>query len=503
MLHALLLHLPEIHADFLMTDVVFAGTRWALLGLTAELVFRIILAAIVIVRKGARPPVATAWVLVVIAFPIFGILAYLLVGESRLGSRRCKTHKLILEHFDKSQFHKHDDPRARTFRLDPIDEQIAHIAQRVSHSPAISGNHTQLFGDSQQCVEQMLADIRRATKSVHSTTYIWLDDRVGEAIAEALITASERGVTCRVIADGQGSRSFLKSALCRKMKDRGVFVVAALPTHYFRALIHRIDVRNHRKIIVVDGEIGWMGSMNIAAPEFGVQTRFAPWVDCMMRINGPVVRELQLIFAEDWYLDTNESLESLLNHMPPYQSGGCAVQIMASGPNYDNDAVRSLLIASIQVARKEIILTTPYFVPDSDMFSALCVAAQRGVAVHLVVPRRNNSWLVGQASRARYSAMLAAGIEIHEYTKGLLHAKTVSVDQLFSIVTSSNLDRRSFEINFEVSAIMYDDSFAREIRALQQSYMSQSVCVTQESWGIQSLRRQLVQNTAALVSPLI
>ena len=503
MLHAMLLHLPPTTLQLLLPKFFFEGTKWALVGLAAELIFRLSLAAIVILRKGSRPSVATAWVLIVIAFPLLGIFAYLLVGESRLGSRRRKAHKKILDLFDKALFHKHDDPRAGEIALDPIDQQIAHIAQRASHSPATSGNRTTLIGDSQKCVDQLITDIEKATKSIHSTTYIWLDDRVGEAIGNALIAACARGVTCRILVDGQGSRAFLKSALCRRMRERGVHVVAALPTHFLRALFHRIDVRNHRKMLVIDCEIGWMGSMNIAAPEFAVQPRFAPWVDCMVRLQGPVVRELQLIFAEDWFLDTNESIEELLKSMPEFHADGLPVQIMASGPNYDNDAVRSLLIAAIQVARKEIVLTTPYFVPDSDMFSSLCVAAERGVIVHLVVPRRNNSRLVALASRGRYSAMLASGIQIHEYTKGLLHSKTVSVDSLFSIITSSNLDRRSFEINFEVSAIMYADSFAREVRALQQTYMKNSVDVTTSSWGPQSIRSRLAQNVAALVSPLI
>ncbi|MDA0214228.1 MAG: cardiolipin synthase [Planctomycetota bacterium] len=501
--HELLLHLQPTTLQFLLPNLLFEGTKWALLGLTVELLFRLSLATVVVLRKGSRPSVATAWVLIVIAFPLIGIIAYLMVGELRLGSRRRKSHKLILDLFQKSLFHKHDDPRALKIELDPTDTQIAFIAQRASQSPVTAGNITRLFGESQNCIEQLLLDINRATQNIHCTTYIWLDDRVGEAIGNALMLASDRGVTCRILVDGQGSRAFLKSTLCRRMRERGVQVVAALPTHFLRALFHRIDIRNHRKILVIDCEIGWMGSMNIAAPEFAVQPRFAPWVDCMVRLEGPVVRELQLIFAEDWYLDTNESLAKLLECMPAFHTDGLPVQIMASGPNFNNDAVRSLLIASIQVARKEIVLTTPYFVPDSDMFSALCVAAERGVSVHLVVPRRNNSWLVALASRGRYSAMLASGIQIHEYTKGLLHSKTVTVDTLFSVITSSNLDRRSFEINFEVSAIMFADSFAKEVRALQQTYMNHSVDVTTASWGEPSIRQRLAQNFAGLVSPLI
>ncbi len=489
--------------EFFFSGTLAEGTNWSSAIVVVEILARLTLACIVVVRKGSRPSVATAWLLVVVSFPLIGSIAYLMLGESRLGGRRRTLHRMILDRFDRPDFHRHDDPRAQDVRMDPSDLQIAHIARRVSNSPATAGNRARLVGDSKSSVEQIVVDIDQATSTVHLVTYIWLNDRVGEQLASALIAAAKRGVACRVLADGHGSSKFLKSSLCHSMRAGGVRIVAALPTHPFRALFHRIDVRNHRKIIVVDCDVGWVGSMNVAAPEFAVQPRFAPWVDCMVRLNGPAVRELQLIFVEDWYLDTNESLMELLHHMPPFHEDGIPAQIMASGPNYDNDAVRSLLMAAIQLARIEIVLTTPYFVPDSDMFSALCVAAQRGVEVHLVVPQRNNSWLVGLASRARYGALLAAGIHIHEFTRGLLHAKTVTVDSLFAIVTSSNLDRRSFEINFEASAIMFDDGFAREVRSLQQEYIGFSVDVTTDSWGTQSLPRRLAQNSASLISPLI
>jgi cardiolipin synthase len=281
-----------------------------------------------------------------------------------------------------------------------------------------------------------------------------------------------------------------------------VQVVAALPTAVLRALAHRLDIRNHRKLLIIDGSVGWIGSMNIAAPEFALQPRFAPWVDCMMRMEGPATRELQLIFAEDWLLDTGENLESLLEVPPPVREMGVPVQVMASGPNFDNDAVRSLLIATIQVARREIVMTTPYFVPDPEMFGSLCVAARRGVQTHLVLPRRNNSKLVACASRARYRAMLDAGMRVHEFTAGLLHAKTITVDGSFAVITSSNLDRRSFEINFEASAIVYDSRFAAQVRSLQQSYIERSAEMVNAQW-VPTLRQQLAHNAAALLSPLL
>ncbi len=479
------------------------GLGWPMWSVLLDLAVRLLLGVAIILRKGKHPPVAMAWLVVVIAFPIIGLIAYLLIGESHLGASRRNQHKRILAAFDRPEYHQCDDPRAHEMNLDDADLQVATAASRISHSMQLAGNLAHLARDAPEATRGMLADIAAAKETVHLTTYIWLDDRIGEAFAQGLIDAVARGVRCRILVDGQGSRPFLKSALCQRMRQRGVQVVAALPTHLLRALFHRIDVRNHRKLMVVDGCIGWLGSMNIAAPEFAVQPRFAPWVDCMVRLDGPVARELQLTFAEDWYLDTNESLESLICVQPRYHPEGVPAQILSSGPNYDNDAVRRLMIAAIQVARHEIVLTTPYFVPDMDMVSSLCVAAQRGVSVQIVVPRRNNSKLVALAGRGRYEALLRGGVRIHEYTKGLLHAKTVSVDGLFAIITSSNLDRRSFDINFECSALIYENSFAKEVRALQETYMASSVEVDLAAWTDLPLLQRLKHNAAALISPLI
>lgn len=468
-----------------------------------DLLLRAGFACVIILRKGSQPSLAAAWVTIVTVLPIIGIPAYLLVGESRLGYRRRAIHKSVLELFNKPHFHQHDDARAHQAHLDGIDRQLARIAESVSGSAPLAGNSVKLFGDSNQAVAAIIADIDRATATVHITSYIWLDDRVGGAVADALAAATARGVACRVLVDAQGSSRFLRSASVRQLRERGVKVVAALAVHPLRTLFSRIDIRNHRKMIIIDSTIGWIGSMNIAAPEFAVQPRFAPWVDCTLRLLGPTVRELHLIFAEDWYLDTNENIEDQLRASPPFQSGGVTAQIAASGPNYRNDAIKSLLLAAIQVSQDEIVLTTPYFVPDPTMHSALCVAARRGVTVRLVVPRRNNSRLVALASRAGYGILLESGVHIHEFTRGLLHAKTISADGKFAIITSSNLDRRSFDLNFEATALVYDDGFAAELRTLQQSYIDASVEITAQEWSKQSKARTLAQNAVALISPLL
>lgn len=490
-----------------MQDMLDAATRHGafptvILTIVADVVIRVGSVIVVLFRKGDRPQVATAWVVLLLTLPFVGIVAYLIFGETWLGRRRRQRHLQVLAALDRPENHASADPALRPAQMDVIDRQISALATEVSRAGPVEGNAVRVEGDSDRVVAGMIADIDQARTDVHLLTYIWLDDRVGQAVAAALIRAAARGVACRVLVDGHGSSAFLSGPLCAHMRTRGVKVVAALPVHLLRSILNRADIRNHRKITVIDGEIGWIGSMNIAAPEFAIEPRFAPWVDCMVRIEGPVVRELELIFAEDWALDSGEMLDpSAIKPRP--RAGGAAAQIVASGPNFKNRAMTDLLLAACQLAREELVLTTPYFVPDPSLVNTLEVTARRGVQAHLVLPRRTNVRLVALASRAIYQRLLAAGVHVHEFTGGLLHTKTVTIDGRCAIVTSANLDRRSFEINFEASAILYDDAVARELRTLQQGYIDRSERVHLAAWEQRPMSRRLLEYTAALFNPLL
>jgi cardiolipin synthase len=282
-----------------------------------------------------------------------------------------------------------------------------------------------------------------------------------------------------------------------------VIVIEAIKVHPFRMLFARIDLRNHRKIVVIDGVIGYTGSQNIADAEFAIKPRFAPWVDAMVRIVGPVVWDLQMLFVEDWYLDTDQSLEQLLNIQPLAHDDGVVAQIIGTGPNSHNEAMRQLLQAAFHSAREELILTTPYFVPDDATLGALCTAARRGVRTVLVVPARNDSPLVAAASRSHYQELLESGVELYEYQRGLLHAKTMTIDHSLAMIGSANLDRRSFELNFEVSLAVYDSNFAGQLRFLQTSYISDSQPVELSRWRRLTLPVRLWHSAAGTLSPLL
>lgn len=479
-------------------------TGWlAAILVLAEFAFRLAVLAVILLRRRLDPNVRLAWVMLVVLLPLIGPLLYLFFGEVRLGSDRMKRHKTAV---DRSMAQATAQPPTtfpRAFAIpDPL-QQIAALAESVGGDVPSCGNRLKLFGDPIATTRSIIDDIDRARSHCHILTYIFLNDQTGWAVAEALMRAEGRGVQCRLLVDAAGSAAFLRTDWPDRMRAAGVQVVAALPVSAVRALFVRIDLRNHRKLVVIDGETGYTGSRNIADAGFAPKRRFAPWVDAMVRIEGPVVRDLQMLFVEDWFVDTDEWLEEYLQHQPRSFDDGVVAQVIGTGPNAYNFAMRQVSQAAIHLAREELILTTPYFVPDDATNSALMTAARRGVATELVLPARNDSRLVSAASRSYYEPLLESGVIIHEYKQGLLHAKTLTIDRALALVTSANLDKRSFFLNFECSLVVYDADFASHLRFLQKEYISQSSPVDPARWARRRWPKRLWHNVAGMLGPLL
>jgi len=461
---------------------------------------QIVLAGAVLLRPQKRQSSSLAWILVILTLPGLGALAFFLFGEVRMGTKRVRRHRDIVQ-------------RIRTARIEQWQGEvppelpkayrpIAALAYLIGETTPHGGNRLQLLAGTEDVIESLVRDIDRAERHCHLLYYIYMPDASGQKVAQALIRAAGRGVQCRLLVDAVGSARLLDSMLKRELRKGGVDVVAALPTH-LRLSAGRIDLRNHRKIAVIDGLVAYTGSHNVADAAFATKPRFAPWVDATVRVQGPAVRDLQELFIQDWYMDKDESHEDLLAISPPEEVGGVPVQVMGTGPNCKNDALVQLMQAAFHTAREELILTTPYFVPDEGTLDALATASLRGVSTILVVPRRNDSWLVGAASRSFYEPLLEAGVEIFEYTKGLLHAKTITVDRNGALVSTANLDRRSFELNFEVSLSVYDSDFASHLRFLQRSYMEDSEPIDASRWSGRRWPRRIAHNAAGILAPLL
>lgn len=467
-----------------------------------DLLLRVVLVIFILIRKSRSPQTALVWVILLMGLPLLGLVLYLLFGESRLGYWRRKRHARAVRAVDKPDVRASADPGAN-ISLEGRNRQIATLAELVSDANAVKGNNLTLFGDSKKFIDSLIEDIDGAQESIHMLYFIYLTDESGRRVADALIRAANRGICCRLLVDAAGSKKFLKSKLLKELRSSGVRTAACLPVNPLRLLLSRLDLRNHRKIAVIDGQIGYTGSNNLADAAFAIKKKFAPWVDCTVRMDGPATKELQVLFLTDWYMETDEFVEKELHYMPKVNTGGLPVQIIATGPNFYTEATTQIVQACIQLSRNEIVLTTPYFVPDESTITNLCVASRRGVDVKLVVPKRNDSRMVAGASRSNYDPLLNAGVKILEFEKGLLHAKTISIDKDIGIVMSANLDRRSYELNFECGAIVYDSDFASELRFLQQKYMDDSTIVDRDAWLDRSHARRVLETACGLLSPLL
>ena len=470
----------------------------------AEFLLRLTLVGVILLRhRGGRSATALAWIVLILALPVVGLLVYLLVGEVRLGRRRIARHREIVKRVQVPVPSSTGDDHARSADVPAVYRPIATLGEAVGDNLARGGNVLRLIGETDLFIQSLVEDIDAASQHCHLEFYIFLADHSGTRVAEALIRAAARGAQCRLLVDAVGSRNFLRSPLRREMEHASVRVVSALPANVLRMAFARLDLRNHRKIAIIDGCIAYTGSQNIADAEFAVKRKFGPWVDAMVRIAGPAVRDLQRLFVEDWYMDTDEALDELLLIEPPLADDGIAVQIMGTGPNSYNDALRQLTQTAFHSAREELILTTPYFVPDEATVIALRTAARRGVDTSLVLPARNDSPLVAAASRSFYHQLLEAGVKIFEFHKGLLHAKTMTIDRDLALISTANLDRRSFELNFEVSVIVYDTDFASQLRFVQRSYIGDSHAIDADVWSRRPWPKVLVNNAVALVAPLL
>jgi cardiolipin synthase len=351
----------------------------------------------------------------------------------------------------------------------------------------------------------MVADIDAARDTVHGCFYIWLTDNNGLKIKDAFIRAAKRGIGVRVLADALGSRRLINSPHWQQMLDSGCEMRVALPVGnpLWTLIRGRVDLRNHRKLMVVDNRIAWCGSQNAADPDFRIKPRFAPWVDIMTRWEGPTARQCQYLFVSDWMGECGDDLSRLLTEPAAEGNGKVIAQVLGTGPTLSFDAMPACFAELIHSAREELVVTTPYFVPDEQLLFALTSAARRGVHTTIVFPQRNDSWIVAGISRSYYHDLISAGVDVYEFRPGLLHAKTMVVDGAVGLIGSANLDRRSFELNFENNILFADHEFAATIRARQDEFLAQSDRVTQAEVDQCTIVKRLWQNLLDTLSPII
>jgi len=459
----------------------------------------------VLLRPHRDPASRIAWIVVILAIPLAGILAYLLLGETNIGRKRAdRVRRIIADLPDIASIPGFDAPEA-TAKIEEGYQPLFRTGQSISGFGPVGGNSATLTPDSNATIEAMVRDIDLAKKHVHLMFYIWLPDGNGTRMAQALMRAARRGLACRAMVDDLGSRALIRSRLWHEMEAAGVKLARALPVGnpLVRMFSGRIDLRNHRKILVIDNRVTYCGSQNCADPEFLPKAKYAPWVDAVMRFEGPIVRQNQYVFAGDWMAFCDEDIRDVLLEPLETPAPGFPALVIATGPTARYSAAPEMFVTLMYSAQRELFVTTPYYVPVESIQAALCAAGNRGVDVTIVFPARNDDFAVGATSKSYYADLLAAGVKIYEYEAGLLHTKSVTLDGEVTLIGSANMDRRSFDLNYESNILLHDPDLTAAMRERQLSYLADARRVTMDEVADWPWQRRLLNNALAVVGPVL
>jgi cardiolipin synthase len=454
---------------------------------------------------------ALAWIVLLIGMPIAGVVLYILFGEHSLGQRRLKLGRRIRSFYQDAYAIAGVDGAA----LDAVPEPFASLATSMaadSGFPALARNGYAILTDAGEILERMARDIDAAQASCSLEFYIIEPRGRVEAVLEAILRAAARGVSCRILADDYGSKSFFKSPWPKRLKAAGVSVVRSLPVGLFKPISKRSDLRNHRKLLICDRAVAYTGSFNLVDPAlFKADRNVGAWIDVMMRIEGDMVDALSCVFHADFLFEENRSdfdgpaltglpLDARKGAVP---RGRLLMQLLPSGPEMKVSTIYELIVAAIFGARRRVRIVTPYFIPDEAVLLALVSAAKRGVKVQLIVPRRLDTRIGQYASQSSYAELLAAGVEIRRFTGGLLHTKALLIDEQITVFGTVNMDLRSFYLNLELSLIMYEAQINSAFDAVMDAYVVGSEALDPEAWAARGARQRFLENLMRLAAPVL
>ncbi len=451
-----------------------------------------------------------AYLLFAIFVPFAGVLFYFLFGIN-YRTRKMYSKKLVendelsaklnkqIYQYSKKTF---DESGASV----QSNKELAFMLLKETLSPLTANNSVKLLVNGENKFPEVIKALQEAKNHIHLEYYIYEDDAIGKKIEQILIEKAKEGIEVRFIYDDFGSRS-IRRTLARRLNENGVQAYPFLRI-YFIALANRLNYRNHRKIIVIDGQTAFVGGINVDDRYINNDTENKTfWRDTHLRIDGPGVQYLQYLFLCDWNFCADLKLHPNEHFFPPAIDSDARdkkiVQIAASGPDSGAPVILFSILMAISLATKEILITTPYLIPGESLVDALIIASLGGVSVKLLVPGNSDSLLVNAAARSYYADLLRKGVEIYQYTKGFVHAKTMVTDSKIAMVGTANMDSRSFDLNFEVNAIVYDKGIATELRDIFYEDLKNAVKIDAKTWKRRPIYKQLFEKTAKLVSPLL
>ncbi|GAA4024297.1 cardiolipin synthase [Arthrobacter methylotrophus] len=482
------------------------GVEWTWL-LTAWAIFEIILRIVLlgVIPGNRRPTTAMAWLLAVFLVPSVGFVLFLLFGNFRLSRRRREQQEQVNERV-----------RAGTSALADVVStysgpewvtSAAELNRRLGSLPMVDGNSAELIAGYEESLKAMAEAVRGAKSFVNAEFYIMSSDSVTDELLTELENAADRGVDVRLLFDHIGTlRIPGYRRLVRRLKRGGIQWRRMLPLLPIHGQWRRPDLRNHRKILVIDGEIAFTGSQNLIEPSYNnPKHRRAgrKWVELMVRMEGPIVATLNVVFATDWLSETDESLEYQLQVSDRATAGPITAQVVPSGPGFVTENNLRLFNTLIYSAQHRISICSPYFVPDDSLLYAITTAAQRGVDVELFVSEKGDQFLVHHAQRSYYEALLEAGVRIYLYRAPyVLHAKHFTIDEEVAVLGSSNMDMRSFSLNMEVSVMLLGAEAVDSMRSVESAYRAMCQELTLNDWLGRPMLAKYVDNVARLTATL-
>ncbi|MEO6944703.1 MAG: cardiolipin synthase [Lacisediminihabitans sp.] len=485
-----------------MTDAWLAPTI-AVLAILIDLSIRVF--SLAFVPRNRKPQTATAWLLAIFLIPYVGFLLFLLLGSTKLPKRRrekqTEINAYILETTEGM------DDVVRDVDFPPWLDSIVELNRNLGSMPLVGGNTAKLYTDYAESLEAITAAVQTAKKYVHVEFYILSFDPTTKPFFDALEAAVKRGVTVRVLLDHVASlRSPGYRATIRKLKQIGALWQLMLPVQPWRGKYQRPDLRNHRKFVIVDGMIAFTGSQNMIDRSYNKRSNIRKglqWKDLMVRFDGPIVAGVNALFVTDWYSETDEFLEREATKVPPEKTTHNVIdaQIVPSGPGFDHENNLRLFNGMLYNAQSKVIITSPYFVPDDSMLYAITNAAYRGLDVQLFVSAVADQPLVFHAQRSYYEELLRSGVRIWRYAAPtVLHAKHFTIDDDVAVIGSSNMDMRSFTLNFEISVMVHGRHIVEQLRAVEESYRKNSTELFLDDWLTRPIRSQVLDNMARLTA---
>ncbi len=480
--------------------------KWTYIGLIAYILV-VIFVCLRVVYETRSATKTMAYLMLCIFVPVGGIIFYILFGinywRRKLYDKKSGEDKKMLDKLKREMSAFAAESITLSDMAADDNRELAQMLANELHSPLTRRNKAKLLINGEEKFPEVLQAISDAKHHIHIEYYIFEQDEIGQQIQDLLIKKATEGVEVRFIYDDFGSPS-IKKKTEKRMRDAGIEIYPFYKILFY-VLANRINYRNHRKIIVIDGQTAFTGGINVSDKYINNKPGKLFWRDTHLRIDGPGVFYLQYLFLCDWNFCCGKILQPDQLHFVANKvhNNDSFVQVASSGPDSLQPSILFSLLQAVYLAKKEILITTPYFIPGDSLLEALRVAALSGLSVKLLVPGISDSKLVNAASKSYYEELLLAGVEVYLYQKGFVHAKTLVADGRLSVVGTANMDYRSFELNFEVNVLLYDEAISEKLRTVFFNDLEDAQKIDADSWCRRPAYQQLPEKLARLFSHVL